>query len=48
MRCMVDIFTAIIQPIQLQYELVATKLIKKKLLSMDEIKMAPNFKENNN
>ena len=38
-------FTAIIQPIQLQYELIATRLIKKKLLLMDDVKMAPNFKE---
>ena len=40
-----DLFTAIIQPIQLQYELIATRLIKKKLLLMDDVKMAPNFKE---
>ena len=44
-RCTVDLFTAIIQPIQLQYELIATRLIKKKLLLMDDVKMAPNFKE---
>ena len=42
---MLDIFTAIIQPIQLQYELVATRLMKKKLLLMDNVKMAQNFKE---
>ena len=42
---MLDVFTAIIQPIQLQYELVATRLIKKKLLFMDNAKMAPNFEE---
>ena len=40
-----DIFTGIIEPIQLQYELVATRLIKKKLLLMDNVKMAPNFQE---
>ena len=44
-RYILDIFTAIIQPIQLQYELVATRLMKKKLLLMDNVKMAQNFKE---
>ena len=44
-RYILNIFIAIIQPIQLQYELVATQLIKKKLLLMDDVKMAPNFKE---
>ena len=44
-RYILDIFTGIIQPIQLQYELVATRLIKKKLLLMDDVKMAPNFQE---
>ena len=44
-RYILDICTAIIQPIQLQYELVATRLMKKKLLLMDNVKMAQNFKE---
>ena len=44
-RYILDIFTGIIQPIQLQYELVATRLIKKKLLLMDNVKMTPNFEE---
>ena len=44
-RYILDIFTAIIQPIQLQYELVATRLMKKKLLLMDKVKMAQNFEE---
>jgi hypothetical protein len=36
---------AIMQPIQLQYELFATRLIKRKLLLIGNIKMAPNFRE---
>ena len=44
-RYILDIFTGIIWPIKLQYELVATRLIKKKLSLMDNVKMAPNFKE---
>ena len=44
-RYILDIFTGIIKPIQLHYELVANRIIKKKLLLMDNVKMAPNFKE---
>ena len=44
-RYILDIFTGIIKPIQLHYELVAARLIKKKLLLMDNVKMAPNFNE---
>ena len=44
-RYILDIFTAVIQPIQLHYELVATRLIKKKLLLTNNVKMAPNFEE---
>ena len=39
------ICTALIQPIELQFELVALKLIKRKLLILNDITMAPNFKE---
>ena len=44
-RYILDIFTGIIKPIQLHYELVANRIIKKKLLLMDNVKMAPNFNE---
>ena len=44
-RYILDIFTGIIQPIQIHYELVATRLVKKKLLLMNDFKMAINFKE---
>ena len=39
------ICTAIIQPIRLQYELVAMKLVRHKLLILNDVSMAPNFKE---
>ena len=39
------ICTAIIQPIRLQYELVAMKLVRHKLLILNDVTMAPNFKE---
>ena len=44
-KYLLDICTAIIQPIQLQFELVAARLVKKKLLQVNDITMAPNFKE---
>ena len=44
-RTLVGIFTALIKPIFLQFELVATKLVKKKLLIMNDLTMAPNFQE---
>ena len=40
-----SICTAVIQPIRLQYEIVAMKLVKKKLLGRKDVKMAPNFEE---
>ena len=42
---LVDICTAVIQPIRSQYELVAMKLVKHKLLILNDVTMAPNFKE---
>jgi hypothetical protein len=44
-RTLLGICTAIFIPIQLQFELVATKLVKKKLLIMNDLTMAPNFQE---
>ena len=44
-RYILDIFITIVHPIQLQYELVANKLIKKKLLFVDDVNMASNFDE---
>ena len=40
-----SICTELIKPIRLQFELVATKLLKKKLLIMNDLTMAPNFQE---
>ena len=40
-----DICTAVIQPIQLQYEVLALKLVKKKILIRNDISMAPNLRE---
>ena len=37
--------TATIQPIQLHYELTATKFVKKKLFILNDVTLAPNFKE---
>ena len=45
LKRLVGICTAIIKPIQLQYELVAIKLVKNKLLIMNDLTMAPNFQE---
>ena len=42
---LLQICTTVIIPIQLQYELVATKFIRKKLLIMNNVAMAPNFKD---
>ena len=42
---LLGICTAIVKPIQLQFELVATKLVKKKLFIMNDLTMAPNFQE---
>ena len=42
---LVMISTAVIRPIGLQYELVAMKLVKQKLLILNDRTMAPNFKE---
>ena len=44
-KCLLGICTAVIRPIQLQFELVATKLVKKKLLIFNDVTMAPNFQE---
>ena len=44
-KCLLGICTAVIQPIKLQYELAAIKLVKKKLLILNDISMAPNFEE---
>ena len=44
-KCLVLICTAVIQPIRLQYKLVAMKLIKHKLLILNDVTMAPNFEE---
>ena len=44
-RNLLGICTALIKPIQLQFKLVATKLVKKKLLIMNDQTMAPNFQE---
>ena len=40
-----SICTAVIQPIRLQYEIVAMKLVKKKLLGRNDVTMAPNIEE---
>ena len=45
MKDIIGVCTAAIQPIQLHYELTATKLVKKKLLILNDVTMAPNFKE---
>ena len=44
-RNLLGICTALIKPIQLQFELVATKLVKNKLLIMNDQTMAPSFQE---
>ena len=44
-KYLLSIFTAGIRPIQLQFELAATKLVKKKLLDINDVTMAPNFEE---
>ena len=44
-KSLLGICTALIKPIQLQFELVATKLVKNKLLIMNDLTMAPNFQE---
>ena len=44
-KCLLAIGTAAIRPIQLQYELVAIKLVKKKLLIINDSSTAPNFEE---
>ena len=44
-KSLLGICTALIKPIQLKFELVATKLVKKKLLIMNDQTMAPNFQE---
>ena len=45
MKDILGLCTAAIQPIQLHYELTATKFVKKKLLILNDVTMAPNFKE---
>jgi hypothetical protein len=44
-KYLLSICIAVIQPVQMQYELLALKLLKRKLLSLNDITMAPNFKE---
>ena len=44
-KSLLGICTALIKPIQLKFELVATKLLKKKLLIINDQTMAPNFQE---
>ena len=44
-RNLLGICTALIKPIQLQFELVATKLVKSKLVIRNDLTMAPNFQE---
>ena len=44
-KYLLDICMAIIQPIQMQFQLVAAKFVKKKLLHVNDVTMAPNFKE---
>ena len=44
-KCFLGICTGVIQPIQLQYELVTIQLVKKKLLIMGDVTMSPNFEE---
>ena len=45
LKHLIHICTAVIQPIQLQCKLVAMKLVKTKLLILNDVTMAPNFKE---
>ena len=42
---LLGICTALVKPIQLQFELVSTKLVKSKLVIMNDLTMAPNFQE---
>ena len=42
---LLDICTSLIKPIQLQFELAAIKLVKNKLLILNDATMAPNFKD---
>ena len=44
-KCLIIFCTAVIQPIRVQYELVAMKLVRHKLLILNDVSMAPNFKE---
>ena len=42
---LLGICTALVKPIRLQFELVATKLVKSKLVIRNDLTIAPNFQE---